>query len=346
MSRRTFHLPREEQPYLDLFSGARKGPSESRGFSATQIEQIRRTVRGRTPEVMVKVTGGGKKVGAVAAHLSYVSQHGDLEIETDRGERVTEDGQKALLKGWHLDLSAGQYRAPRGTQPSARPVKLVHNIVLSMPSPTPAYEVLAGARVFAREKFGAKHRYAMVLHTHQHHPHVHLVVKAEREDGKGRLHINKAMLREWRQDFAQEMRRQGIAANATPRSVRGQTKRAARDAFYRTEARGQSYALREKLDEIVHGLSKANSVPDPARAQLLETRNAIIQAWNAVADKLEAQGEIVLGGDVRYFAMHLPPVMTDRERLAAQLIHVAKTRSAERTRKDDRLRDRTIGRTR
>jgi len=275
---------------LDLFSGGRMGPSESRGFSAAQIGQIRRTVRGHTAEVMVKVTGGGKKVGAVAAHFSYISQHGDLEIETDRGEHVTEDDQKALLKGWHLDLSAGQYRGPRGTKAFSRPVKLVHNIVLSMPSPTPPERVLAAAKVFAREKFGAKHRYAMVLHTHQHHPHVHLVVKAEREDGKGRLHINKAMLREWRQDFAQEMRRQGIAAK------RGQTQRAAKDVFYRTQAWGQSYALREKLDDIVHGLSETSPVPDPARAKLLETRKAIIQGWNAVADELEAQVKLCLAG--------------------------------------------------
>jgi hypothetical protein len=35
------------------------------------------------PAVMVKVTGGGKKGGAVAAHLSCTSQNGELEIETD-----------------------------------------------------------------------------------------------------------------------------------------------------------------------------------------------------------------------------------------------------------------------
>jgi hypothetical protein len=259
---------------------------------------------------------------------------------------VTEDGQKALLKGWHLDLCAGQYRGPRGTKAFARPVKLVHNIVLSMPSPTPPDKVLAAARIFAREKFGAQHRYALVLHTHQHHPHVHLVVKAEREDGKGRLHINKAMLREWRQDFAQEMRRQGIAANATPRSVRGQTKRAAKDVFYTTQARGQSYALREQLDDIVHGLSGSNSVLEPARAKLLETRKAIIQGWNAVADKLEAQGEIVLGGDVRYFAMHLPPVLTDRERLTEQFIRFVRAERSARTQGDGQVRDRTMERTR
>jgi len=33
---------------------------------------------------MVKVTtGGGKTLGAVAAHLSYISRHGRLEIETE-----------------------------------------------------------------------------------------------------------------------------------------------------------------------------------------------------------------------------------------------------------------------
>jgi hypothetical protein len=171
-------------------------------------------------------------------------------------------------------------------------------------------------------------------------------VKAEREDGKGRLHINKAMLREWRQDFAQEMRRQGIAANATPRSVRGQTKRASKDVFYRTQARGESYALREQLDDIVHGLSDTKPAHDPARAQLIETRKAIIQGWNAVADKLEAQGEIVLGGNVRYFAMHLPPVRTDRERLTEQFIRSVKAQRSARMRGDDRVRDRTLERTR
>ena len=231
---------------------------------------------------------------AVVAHLAYISHHGEFELETDRGERVPQDRPEALLKTWHLEVSAGQYR-PKGTA---------------------------------------------------QHPHVHLVVKAEREDGRGRLHIDKAMLREWRQDFALEMRRQGIAANATPRSVRGQTKRAARDVFYRTQARGESYALREKLDDIVHGLSKANSIADPARVKLLETRRAIIQGWSAVADRLEAHGETLLGGDVRYFATHLPPVLTDRERLTEELMRFVRAEGSARTRGDNRVRDRTLERTR
>jgi hypothetical protein len=261
---------------------------------------------------MVKVTAGGRRIGAVAAHLSYISQHGELEIETDEGQRVPKEDQKELLKDWHLELSAGQYRQPLGQKTGARGIKLVHNIVLSMPAPTPSEKVLAAAKVFAREKFGVKHRYAMALHTHQPHPHVHLVVKAEREDGRGRLHIDKAMLREWRQDFARMMRDQGIAANATPRVIRGPTKR---------------------------------TVRDPGHAKLEETRKAIVAGWLRMADTLEAQGEIVLGGDVRYYAMHLPPVLTDRERLAAEFVRFSMQRSA-RTRKDDAVRDHTMERTR
>jgi hypothetical protein len=343
--RRVVLTPPAARPFLDLVSGGRAGPRGSNGFSGAQIEQIRRTVR-RAPEVMVKVTtGGGKTLGAVAAHLAYISRHGRLEIETDEGERVSKDGQKALLKDWHLELTAGQYREPRGQIKAARRIKLVHQIVLSMPAPTPPEKVLAAAKTFARENFGAKHRYAMALHTHQQHPHVHLVVKAEGIDGR-RLHIDKAMLREWRQDFAQRMREQGIAANATPRVVRGQTKQAARDAVYRAKRRGNSNALRREVQSIAAELSTTRSIADPARAKLLETRKAVIAGWNAVADTLEAQGEIALGGDVRYFARHLPPVLTDRERLATEFTRFVNKDRAARTPRDDRVRDRTMERTR
>jgi hypothetical protein len=294
---------------------------------------------------MVKVTGGGRKIGAVAAHFAYISHRGELDLETDDGQRVSRESQKELLRSWHLELSSGQYRQPRAWRADAPGIKLVHNITLSMPAPTPPKAVLAAAKAFAREKFGAKHRYALAVHTHQQHPHVHLVVKAEGIDGR-RLRIDKATLREWRQDFAQMMREQGIAANATPRSVRGQTKRAAKDVFYRTRRRGQSYARQEEIDVVIRELRATRTISDPARARLVESRKALIEGWNAVAEKLDAQGEEVLGCYARYFAMHLPPVATDRERLADELLRRARAKTPERTREDDRVRDRTLERTR
>jgi len=37
-------------------------------------------------------------------------------------------------------------------------------MIFSMPSGTPPNKVLAAVKDFAREEFGAKHRYAVVLH--------------------------------------------------------------------------------------------------------------------------------------------------------------------------------------
>jgi hypothetical protein len=132
VSKGTFRLPSASPPLLEIFSRGRARPGERR-FTVAQIEQIRRTVR-RVPEVMVKVTGGGRKSRAVAAHFAYISQQGELELETDDGQRVPKAGQKDLLKDWHLELSSGQYRSPpRGAKTPVPGVKLVqNNIVLEV----------------------------------------------------------------------------------------------------------------------------------------------------------------------------------------------------------------------
>jgi hypothetical protein len=330
-------VPRESRALVDIFSAARAGPSGSVRFSAAQVEQISRTVR-RAPEVMVKVTGGATRVGSVSAHVSYISRKGQLEIETDDGDRIGRDGQRELLKSWHLELSPGQYRQAKDGASRPRELKLVHNIVLSMPRPTPPDKVLRAARTFARENFGLQHRYAMALHTDQEHPHVHLVVKAEGQDGR-RLHIDKAMLRDWREQFAQLMRDQGIAANATPRAVRGRTTVFTRDRVYRTPP-SRSRALRERVKGVAIELHRTGTIRDPARPRLVATRKLIVDGWMGVAAQLEVQGEILLAGDVRYFASNLPKVLTDRERLAMQLLrHQASQRAKNEPPAQQRVRE-------
>jgi len=328
MTRRPIRLPRDGEPMLDIFSLGRLGPS--RHLTPQQIRQISRTVR-RVPEVMVKVTGGGARVGAVAAHMAYIGRKGTLEIQMDDGTRIIgRDQQRTLLDNWHLELSAGQYRGARNGQRKARNTKLVYDIVLSMPSPTSPEKVLAGARRFAQENFAFQHRYAMVLHTDQQHPHVHMVVKAEGDDGR-RLHVDKAMLRHWREDFARMMREQGIAANATPRVARGRNRRRTKDARYRTERHGTSKTQRATMTKIVKQLYETGTFRDPARPLLVETRRAIVKHWMAIADTLDAQGEITLAGDVRYFAQHLPPVLTHKEHLAKRFVENVRTNDARTT---------------
>ena len=128
--------------------------------------------------------------------------------------------------------------------------------------------------------------------------------------------------------------------------MRGQTKRGAKDAFYRTRRHACSYAVRERIDVVKRELIATRTIADPARARLLETRKAVVDAWNTIASKLEAQGDVQLGDQVRYFARHLPPVLTDRERLAVEMIQRARAKRPDWKREDDRVRDRTSERTR
>jgi hypothetical protein len=144
-------------------------------------------------------------------------------------------------------------------------------------------------------------------------------VKAEGQDGR-RLHIDKEMLREWREDFARMMREQGVAANATPRVARGRNKGTTKDPIYRAKRRGASSALRSQVMSVADELNRTGTVRDPTRRKLVQTRKAIVNGWMQAADILDRQGEISLAGDVRYFVKHLPPVLTDREWIASGIM--------------------------
>src|SRR5664279_1228571 len=86
-------------PLLDFVSHARRGPPADH-LSPAQLELIRRTIT-RTPEVMVKVSGGGRSSQAVQAHFAYIDRHGKLEIETDDGQRLTGKGiERELAEDW------------------------------------------------------------------------------------------------------------------------------------------------------------------------------------------------------------------------------------------------------
>ncbi len=292
MARRRSGIGSSRQPELDFVSYGRRGSGRPAQFTPEQIAQIARTVR-RTPEVMVKVSGGGKTLGAVAAHFKYISRRGELEIETDDGERLQgKEVAKSLVEDWDLDLDAMMDRrnyAERGGR-SAQP-KLVHNIVLSMPAGTPPERLLAASRAFAREEFTLQHRYAMVLHTDQDHPHVHLVVSAHRREG-GRLNIHKADLRRWRERFAEQLRVQGLAANATPAQVRGKLSKHQRDGAYRAALRGE---LRPPDRPATVGTS----------SRVRETAAAVVTDWRDTSIALLRQGRDALATEVAQFVGRL-----------------------------------------
>ena len=317
MPRRLIEL--EGRPLLDIRSIARQGPGRRDHLSPAEIELISLTAR-RTPEVMVKVlTRGGQDLGAVRRHLEYLDRKGELDIETDDGQKLAGKGvERDLLEDWDLDIEEDRRRTTLDPRPDRWPPKLVHKVLFSMPPGTPPKKVMEAVKNFAREEFGLKHRYAMVLHIDEPHPHVHMVVKAVSEQGK-RLNIRKATLREWRREFARHLRDLGVPANATERAVRGENRSPKLDGIYRAAQRGESWTVRSRAEEVGREILRGRLRNEPSKEKLIETRTAIERGWWQTSEILVAQGHKELAKEVRQFVGRMPPPRTDREMIAEEL---------------------------
>ncbi|MYN42765.1 hypothetical protein GTP55_25815 [Duganella sp. FT109W] len=190
----------------------------------------------KTPQAMVRISGGGRGMRRIRAHLDYISRHGQLPLEDQDGERyVGKDDLAWLGYAWQNG----------GTPiPDESGRREALNIVLSMPAGTDAQSLQRAARDFAREEFSG-HQYAMALHTYlddpakepSPHPHVHLCVKIADEEGR-RLNPRKEDLRRWRERFAGRLHERGIDAAASSRLERFQPKRGTSQGLHHLQARG------------------------------------------------------------------------------------------------------------
>lgn len=320
---------RAGQPILDIASYARRGPARRDHFSPAEIALIARTVH-RAPEVMVKVLSrGGQDLRAVGRHMSYLSRSGALELETDDGERLGGRGaEKALLEDWDLDLEEDRRSATLAPRARAASPKLVHKLLFSMPPGTPPGKVLAAVKDFAREEFSLRHRYALVLHTDEPHPHVHMVVKAVSEQGV-RLHIRKATLRAWRQEFARHLRAHGVAANATERAVRGQVRAPLCDGIFRAAQRGESRYLGERVAAVARAFNQDDLPTAAGKAEMLRTRWLVTRGWRELGEALSSIGHPQLAAATVRFVAGFPRIETELEALAATMDHAAATRKPE-----------------
>jgi relaxase-like protein len=320
-----------EPPWLDIGSYGRLGATRRDRLSPEQLAVIARTVR-RTPEVMVRMlNAGGRDLPSVARHFEYLDRGGELEVETDEGEKLKWKGAAAaLVEDWELALDAHRpSTADHKPREAGKSPKLVHKMIFSMPAGTPPEKVLSAVKDFAREEFGAKHRYAMVMHTDEPHPHVHLVVRAMGEDGR-RLRIQKATLRDWRRKFAHHLREHGVAANATERAVRGVTRPQKRDGIYRAGKRRASTHWNQRAASVSREMAASGNLDaEPGKYQMLRTRADVVRGWMELSDDLVLQGQVELAKAVRAFVKQLPPVRTEREWIQDALL---KRAAAERDR--------------
>lgn len=248
--------------------------------------RIAATVSRRMPQVMVKVTGGGRGMAAIAAHFRYISKNGRLDIEDDRG--VVSQGREALhdlVEQWRFGGSLIEEISPR---------REAFNIVLSMPQGTDPRIVRQAAREFAKVEL-KDHAYVMVLHEHQANPHVHLAVRAESRSGV-RLNPRKADLHRWRETFAKKLRGWGVEAEATRQATRGANRQA--DPLWRVKARADGRLLRD--DE---------SAKSGERYRI--SRGGALEAWAHIARALGASDrpeDRRLSGEIARFVRESPAV--------------------------------------
>jgi hypothetical protein len=209
----------------------------------------------RTPEVMVKISGGGKGMRQIKDHMDYISRNGRIELENEEGETIA--GREALR-----ELS-NEWQISGGFQiPSEGTIREAFNVVFSMPAGSDPLAVRRAVREFAGDEF-AEHRYVMAMHTFDtdpdskpsRHPHVHIVVKARSFRGT-RLNPRKADLQRWREGFAEALREHGVDAAATNRLQRLTRDRGERQAVVHMRHRnlvpnrvGPASARLERIDE-------------------------------------------------------------------------------------------------
>jgi hypothetical protein len=228
----------------------------TRRKAAVIRQRIAATVTRRAPQVMVKVTGGGRGMRAIAAHFRYISKNGRLPIEDDRGVvRESKEALHDLTDQWRLGGSLIDEVGHR---------REAFNIMLSMPRGTDPSLVLKAAREFAQAEL-RDHRYVMVLHEHQANPHVHLSVRAESRSGR-RLNPRKTDLHRWRETFAEKLRGWGVEAEATRQATRGANRNF--DPLWRVKAKADGRLQRsspERKTGDAYGASRLRAVEAWAR---------------------------------------------------------------------------------
>jgi hypothetical protein len=236
----------------------------ARQRAAAIRERIEATVVRRAPQVMVKVTGGGRGMKAIAAHFRYISKNGRLDIEDERGETMRgKDTLAVLADDWRFGGTLIDDIAEPGQRREA------FNIMLSMPRGTDPLTVQRAAREFAQVEL-ADHKYVMVLHDHQANPHVHISVRAESKHGK-RLNPRKADLHRWRETFAEKLREHGVEAEATRQATRGNSRNY--DPLWRIKAREG-------------GRLKSSPQDTKSSQRAIASRSEAVEAWMQLADAL------------------------------------------------------------
>jgi hypothetical protein len=282
-----------------------------RSSLADDLQTIAR-VTARTPEVMVRISGKAKGAKHVEEHLRYITRNGELTAEDESGRQVIGRRMvKETAAAWMEGSALNRRRNSRDTV----------NIVLSMPPGTDRDKLLDAARQFGRETFGDHYSYLLVRHDDTDHPHCHLTVRSLGFAGQ-RLNPKRDDLQAWRVAFAAACRQHGIAAEATPRRVRGVVRKPKKQAVLHADKAKRSSVQKAKVREALMAVTRSNEAASKfdqsAAGMQLQTR----EHWKQLADELSratAQTGQSLARQIHQFLARMPAPETERMQIQKQL---------------------------
>jgi len=339
--------------YRPPAEGQAGGNSVSKGLGrdnrdwSTIKDQLRLIVR-RAPEVVINVKGSRRAkdndhaaIASVLRYMMYISRNGRLLTVNERGDKI--DGREAIQEthaSWDLDMQ-------RMRSGKSEPLHPSFNIIFSMPVDTDPDKILDAVSTIARERF-LGHQYVMAVHTPQTdpaddppaHPHVHLILRAEDENGQ-RIHIRKGDLRAWREQFAAELRTRGIEANATSRAERGKSIKALRGAEWHIQKRYEESLRKGKLSdppkakaarflEVAQELQDGRTEEKPWEVAMAARRRDVLRDLSENVVRLRQEGDNELADEVDRFMQDIQPLDSERRQMQRALVKQVQQRLQER----------------
>ena len=279
------------------------------------LPQRARTAR-RLPQAVFKISSYSHSGAVLWDRINYVSREGELAVENEKGETLTE-----LVELEHM-VDTWEDQAPdrkRGV--------LAMSAVVSFPRGVNHEQATEAARQFFGAAFGQNHDYVFAPHADTDKFHVHVVVQARGHDGT-QLRITKDALQDLRMLLAEKARAQGIELDASPRWARGEEREQQRPrAVEGIERRGEAAAWEpptkaERLQraeeykaEISERVRQREGRPTPARTAAVEAL-AAERAKHPEADPTACQA-LEYGRAAAALTAAIPKLENDKQKAIA-----------------------------
>ncbi|RVU81563.1 hypothetical protein EOL70_26350 [Leucothrix sargassi] len=201
-----------EEDFKLVFALSKKAKRLSTQQMVERIKQ-HSMAAARENQVVFKITSFSQSSTSIGKTLNYNSRKGDLTMFDNMDNQIQslyeDSGFKYFISEVN-DLNKGRHKTKR----------LTMNFILSLSEGTPKKEFQEATSNFLNTHFGEQ-PYLYTFHDDTEHYHAHVVAGLRNYQGE-RVITSKDQLMQWRQGFAKSLRDQGILAEATPATSRGQ----------------------------------------------------------------------------------------------------------------------------